>query len=159
MLFLFNLFKRNFVFCKSPNFKVFCFIHLVCLCTWCNLFFFLFVLLSNRKMKCIWTWSWTTFLRLSTEWQDTTAEPNRPCPWFLSRYQSVCLCVSVTIMTKTNMFHYLLTRRGRYFIDISHCILILASVMSQFIFLIQSTLFNQYLVSPLLLLQFNKLYL
>lgn len=37
-------------------------------------------------MKYTWTWFWITFLRPSTEWRDTTAEPSRPCPWFTSRY-------------------------------------------------------------------------
>lgn len=50
------------------------------------------MLLSNRKMKCIWIWFWTTFLRQCTEWPDITAEPNRRCPWFTSR------CVSVNVI-------------------------------------------------------------
>lgn len=60
------------------------------LLSWCEcvrFFFYLFLLLlSNRKMKCIWIWFWTMFLRRSTEWPDTTAEPNRLCLWFMSRY-------------------------------------------------------------------------
>lgn len=64
----------------------------VCACVTLN---FLFLLLSNRKMKCIWIWFWITFLRPSTEWPDTTAEPNRLCPWFTSRYGSVYVCVCV----------------------------------------------------------------
>lgn len=61
----------------------------------CVISVFSSVLPTNRKMKCIWIWFWTTFLRRSTEWPDTTAEPNRLCPWFMSRYRSLCVCLSV----------------------------------------------------------------
>lgn len=43
--------------------------------------------LSFRRMRCIWTWFWTTCLRQCIECPAITAEPSRSSPWSTWRYE------------------------------------------------------------------------